>query len=127
LPVPNRTILGTPEPEISIIPPARVGRVIDERGAGYVDFDEEPRYRRGQRGPQSNSSAGTVCSVLSVIFGCVAFLLCPPLFGMAGLVLGIVGTIISPNKAVGVVGIVLSVIGTIVGMIVGFLLAMPVR
>ncbi len=70
-------------------------------------------------GDDGRSQSGRVCSILSVVFGCVAFLLCPPLFGLAGLVLGIIGAVQSEKKTLAVVGIVLSIIGTIVGMIIG--------
>jgi hypothetical protein len=76
--------------------------------------------RRGRE--QQESPAGSVCSILSVIFGGIAFLLCPPLFGLAGLTLGIIGTVLSQNKTLGIIGIVLSVVGTIFGMMLGFLL-----
>jgi hypothetical protein len=61
------------------------------------------------------------------VFGCVAFLLCPPLFGLAGLILGILGTVLSENKALGVLGIVLSVLGTICGMIFGAMVALSLH
>jgi hypothetical protein len=61
--------------------------------------------------------------VLSCIFGGIALLLCPPLFGLAGLVLGIVSVCLSRNKTLGIVGIVASVLGTVLGMILGFALA----
>jgi hypothetical protein len=67
---------------------------------------------------QNESRAGKVCSILSVVFGGVAFIFCPPLFGLAGLVLGIRGVVLSKNKALGIVGIVLSVIGAVVGMFI---------
>jgi hypothetical protein len=65
------------------------------------------------------SSTGRTCSILSIIFGAVAFLFCPIVFGLAGFVLGIIGVVQSKNKTAGVIGIVLSVVGTVVGMILG--------
>ncbi|MBI3408272.1 MAG: DUF4339 domain-containing protein [Planctomycetes bacterium] len=76
--------------------------------------DDAPRPRR----PKENQ-AGYVCSLLSCIFGGVAIVFCPPLFGLAGLVLGVVGTSLSRNKTLGIVGIVVSVVCTILGMIIG--------
>jgi len=59
------------------------------------------------------------CSTLSVIFGAIAFLLFPPLFGIAGLVLGIIGAVVEEDKGRPTLGIVLSVVGGIGGMILG--------
>ena len=121
LPAPNKTVLGNPEPDISVVRSPR-GRPAFEDDDSCDDFDDERRYRRTRHEFQPNTGAGTACSVLSVIFGCIAFLLCPLLFGIAGLVLGIVGTVLSENKALGIVGIVLSVLGTVCGMMLGLLL-----
>lgn len=51
--------------------------------------------------------------------GGVAFLFCPPLFGIAGVVPGIIGVSMSNNKLLGAIGIVLSIIGSVVGMVFG--------
>lgn len=68
-----------------------------------------------------SSSNAKVCSILSVVFGAVAFLFCPPFFGLAGLILGIIGTVNSPpdDRGLGTVGIILSIVGTVVGMALG--------
>lgn len=71
---------------------------------------------------QKEGSGGRTCGILSIIFGAVALLLCPPLFGLAGLVLGIVSVSISRNKRLGTIGIIVSVIGIVLGMIIGVLL-----
>jgi predicted RNA-binding Zn-ribbon protein involved in translation (DUF1610 family) len=87
----------------------------------------EPVVYRGEYGMSNSkgeSAGGKVCSVLSVIFGCIAFLFCPPLFGLAGLTLGIVGVVLSRNKAIAVVGIVMSVLGTFIGMLIGAAIAL---
>jgi hypothetical protein len=59
------------------------------------------------------------CSALSIIFGCIAFLLFPPFFGLAGLILGIIGAVQSGGRGTAVLGIVLSILGAIIGMIIG--------
>lgn len=88
------------------------------------DYQEDHYERRpGRRRNEALSQAGQVCSILSIIFGAVAFLFCPLLFGLAGFVLGIVGTVLSENKAPGVIGIILSVVGTIGGVILGIITA----
>ncbi len=122
LPAPNKTVLGAPEPEISLVRNPHSRGESDETDSNYDDYDDNRSQRRTGRRPKPNSGAGSVCSILSVVFGCIAFLLCPPLFGIAGLVLGIVGTILSENKTLGVVGIVLSVLGTVFGLTLGFIL-----
>jgi hypothetical protein len=94
------------------------------RGYACDEYDEESRYRRGRRRSQGGSPAGSVCSILSVIFGCIAFLACPPFFGIAGFILGVIGTCLSENKVTGILGIILSVIGGIVGMFLGALVAL---
>jgi hypothetical protein len=87
----------------------------------YEDDEEDYLPRRRPR-RQGETGAGKVCSILSVIFGGVAFVLCPPIFGLAGLILGIVGTSLSKDKSLGILGMCLSVAGTIVGMIIGMAL-----
>jgi len=103
--------------------PAERSRRIPSREKDQSDFDfdgpdEDSRYDTYARRSRESDAAKT-CSVLSIVCGCVAFLLCPPLFGLAGLILGIIGVVLSRDKSLGIIGIVVSVIGTIVGMIVG--------
>jgi hypothetical protein len=88
----------------------------------YFEF-RTPWLPAWGRPGEEQRNGGDVCSILSCVFGAVAFLLCPPLFGLAGLVLGIIGVCLGQNKAVGVVGIVLSVVGTVVGMLLGVAIA----
>jgi hypothetical protein len=89
-------------------------------------FDEPPRPAAGRK-RRKKSSAGRVCSILSIIFGSIAFILFPPLFGMAGVILGIVGVIQSKSKTRGVIGIVVSVFGTIIGMILSAIVMAKLR
>lgn len=85
---------------------------------GTAPTKQTSASRRAANDAESGS-AGKICSLLSVIFGGVAFFLCPPLFGLAGLTLGIVGVVKSESKGLGIIGIVLSVVGTIAGMFFG--------
>lgn len=57
-----------------------------------------------------NAEAGRVCSILSIIFGATGCLLCPIVFAVPGLVLGIIGIVLSDRRTLGVVGVVLSVL-----------------
>lgn len=66
---------------------------------------------------------GKTCALLSIIFGCVAFLFCPIVFGLAGIVLGIIGVTRCQKKKLAITGLVLSVVGMIAGMIIGVLVA----
>ena len=72
----------------------------------------------------AENPTGRTCSILSICFGAIAFLLFPIVFGPAGLVLGIIGVVNSKNKSSGTIGIIVSVIGTIVGMIIGAAVSM---
>ena len=52
----------------------------------------------------------------------MAILFCPIVFGLAGLVLGIVSVAISRNKGPGIFGIIISILGMILGFILGIAL-----
>lgn len=84
------------------------------RDDDWVDDGPPGRHAKENQG-------GYVCSLLSCIFGGVAavFLFCGWPFGLAGLVLGIIGTSLSKNKTLGIVGIVVSIVGTVLGLILG--------
>jgi hypothetical protein len=84
-----------------------------------LEYDTHSSEREHPGHPGTDNPAGRVCSILSIIFGGVAFLLFPPFFGVAGLTLGIIGTVLSRNKVLGIVGISVSAVGMIIGMILG--------
>ena len=69
---------------------------------------------------EEKSQPGKTLCVLSVIFGGVSFIFLGWLLGLAGLVLGIIGTVQSPpgKKGLGITGIVLSVVGPIVNFFI---------
>jgi predicted RNA-binding Zn-ribbon protein involved in translation (DUF1610 family) len=97
---------------------ARSSNAFEDSDRHYDDYAyPRRRYRRVRIENDDTSSAGATCSLLSVIFGAVAFLFCPIIFGIAGLILGIIGTVLSEDKTMGIIGIVLSVIGPVCGMI----------
>lgn len=101
--------------------PARSHFPFRRRSVAYDDYDF-PRPRR-----QSEHQAGHICGILACIFGGIAFLFCPPLFGIAGLVLGIISVCLCKDKTLGIVGIVLSVIGAGIGMIIGIAISSSMR
>jgi hypothetical protein len=90
------------------------------------DLERFERRRRRKRRPRE-SNAGQICSILSIVSGAIAFLFCPPLFGITGLVLGIIGTNISSRKTLGIIGIVVSVVGTIAGIALGVFVALRMQ
>jgi hypothetical protein len=62
--------------------------------------------------------AGTVCSILSIIFGSIGCL--GPWLGLFGVMWAIIGLVLSRNKTLGSIGIAVSVFGTATGMILRF-------
>ena len=95
----------------------------------YFEFDDEPRPRRRKRRRRANTSGdpGFVCGVLACVFGGIAFIFCPLLLGLAGIVLGIISVCISKDKTIGIVGLVISVAGLIIGMILGVIVWSSLR
>jgi 4-hydroxybenzoate polyprenyltransferase len=61
-----------------------------------------------------------VCSILGIVFGVVAVLFMPIIFGLAGIVLSIVGYSMG-DKQLGKWAIVISVLGTVLGFVLGYL------
>jgi predicted Zn finger-like uncharacterized protein len=108
------------DPEPPVTRPSRK-RYDDDLDDDFDDDDyQRPRRRRRRRDEQN--SGGHVCSILSCVFGGIAFLVCPPIFGIAGLVLGIIGVCLSRDKTLGSIGIVVSALGMIFGMALGIAL-----
>ncbi len=68
---------------------------------------------------EEESDSGLICSIVSIVCGCIAFLLLPPLFGLAGIGAGIAGTMLCNAKTLGIIGIALSFWGMVVGMVIG--------
>ncbi len=58
-------------------------------------------------------------SILGIVFGAVAVLFLPIIFGPVGIVMGAIG--MSKKERLGVVGLVVSIVGTILGFILGAL------
>ncbi|MCI4064855.1 hypothetical protein MRQ36_20705 [Micromonospora sp. R77] len=64
--------------------------------------------------PRSN--AARICTILGFVFAVIAVLFLPPLFGLAGLVLGIVGAVLG-DKPLGWYAAAASVVGALLGMV----------
>ena len=93
------------------------------RADDVFEFHHEPRRRRRRRRRDGDQSqGGLVCGIIACICGGVAFVFCPIVLGLAGIVLGIVSVSISENKTIGIVGIAISGVGMVVGMVLSFLL-----
>jgi hypothetical protein len=58
-------------------------------------------------------------SIMGIVFGAVAVLFLPIIFGPVGIVMGAIG--MSKKERLGVVGLVVSIVGTILGFILGAL------
>ncbi|GAA2449551.1 hypothetical protein [Streptomyces macrosporus] len=69
--------------------------------------------------PQPPKPSNTL-SVVGIVLGCIAFLFCPPLFGIAGIICGVVAN--SKGERLGGTAIGVSVAGLIGGMLLGFVL-----
>ncbi|MCW3841026.1 hypothetical protein ONA70_13040 [Micromonospora yasonensis] len=67
--------------------------------------------------PRSN--AARICTILAFVFAVIAIFFLPPLFGLVGLVLGIVGAVLG-DKPLGWYAAAASVVGAILGMIISY-------
>lgn len=61
-----------------------------------------------------------VCSILGIVFGVIAVLFFPIIFGLAGIILSIIGYAIG-DRALGKWAIVISVVGTVLGFVLGYM------
>ena len=72
-----------------------------------------------QQPTTSASSGARVLSILAIVFGGLAVLFMPILFGPAGIVCGAIGT--SKGDRLGKVGLIVAVVGMIAGFVLGAL------
>ncbi|MCW3813410.1 hypothetical protein ONA91_02915 [Micromonospora sp. DR5-3] len=63
------------------------------------------------------SSAARVCTILAFVFAVIAIFFLPPLFGLVGLILGIVGAVLG-DKPLGWYAAAASVVGAVLGMVI---------
>ncbi|WP_410535894.1 hypothetical protein [Streptomyces sp. KL2] len=66
--------------------------------------------------PQPPNPSNTL-SIVGIVLGCVAFLFCPPLFGIAGIVCGVIANSKGERLAKTAIGV--SAAGLVVGVILG--------
>ncbi len=69
------------------------------------------------------SSGARVCSILGIAFGVIAIVFFPIIFGIAGIVLAVVGYT-RGDRSLGKWAIVVAVAGTVLGFVLGYL-ALP--
>jgi hypothetical protein len=69
------------------------------------------------------SSGARVCSILGIVFGVIAIVFFPIIFGIAGIVLAVVGYT-RGDRSLGKWAIVVAVAGTVLGFVLGYL-ALP--
>jgi len=67
--------------------------------------------------PRSN--AARICTILAFVFAVIAIFFLPPLFGLVGLILGIVGAVLG-DKPLGWYAAAASVVGAVLGMIISY-------
>ncbi|MEU2612077.1 hypothetical protein ABZ570_10915 [Micromonospora sp. NPDC007271] len=65
------------------------------------------------------SSAARVCTIIAFVFAVIAIFFLPPLFGLVGLILGIVGGVLG-DKPLGWYAAAASVAGAVLGIIIGY-------
>jgi hypothetical protein len=61
-----------------------------------------------------------VCSILGIVFGAIAVLFFPIIFGLVGIVLSVIGYA-RGDHALGKWAIVVSVVGTVLGFVLGYM------
>ncbi len=74
---------------------------------------DRPATARPRSGP------ARVCTIIAFIFAVVAIFFLPPLFGLVGLVLGIVGAVLG-DKPLGWWAAGASVVGAVIGMVIAY-------
>lgn len=68
------------------------------------------------------SSAARVCSILAIVFGVVAVVFFPIIFGVAAIVLGLIGY--RGDQRLGRTALIVAVAGTVLGLLLAYL-ALP--
>ncbi|AXK35171.1 hypothetical protein DVA86_23540 [Streptomyces armeniacus] len=69
--------------------------------------------------PQYPPNNSNTLSIVGIVLGSVAFIFCPPGFGIAGIICGVVANSKGERLAGTAIGV--SIAGLVVGMVLGFL------
>jgi hypothetical protein len=81
------------------------------------NYPPPPSYPSGYNAPQQNTS--NLFSILAIVFGIVAVLFLPIVFGLAAIVLGIIAR--SKGERLSTIGLVVAILGTLAGFVIGYL------
>lgn len=77
----------------------------------------QPTQYAQQPGYQPQSKQSNTLSIIGIVLGAASLLLCPILFGAAGITLGAIG--MSRKEKLGLVAIIVSVCCMLVGIVIG--------
>jgi hypothetical protein len=72
--------------------------------------------------PARSATAARICTILGFVFAVVAILFLPPLFGLAGVVLGAIGGALG-DRPLGWYAAGAAVIGAVTGMVLAYAVA----
>ncbi|MFJ3582973.1 hypothetical protein ACIPPS_12205 [Streptomyces sp. NPDC090127] len=86
-----------------------------------TQYGNHPTGRQPHGGP-SRASGSNVLSIVAIVLGVIALLFLPIVFGVVGVVLGIVAKTVR-HERLATVAIVVSAVGLVGGMILGALVA----
>lgn len=70
-------------------------------------------------------STGNTLSIIGIVCGCIALIFCPPGFGIAGIVLGIIGK--NKGERLGTTAIIVSIVGLVLGIILSLVVLSAMR
>jgi hypothetical protein len=73
----------------------------------------------------AQQATGNTLSIIGIVLGCIAVVFCPPGFGIAGIVLGIIGN--SKGERLGKVAIIVSAVGLVLGLVLGAIVFTSMR
>jgi len=94
------------------------GQPTGQQGYGQPGYGQQfPAY--GGYNDPSTASPGNTLSIIGIVCGVLALLVCPPLFGIAGIVLGAIG--LSRKESLGWWAIGASVAGLVLGLVLSVL------
>jgi hypothetical protein len=82
----------------------------------YPNFPNQP----DQPYPQQQPNPSNTLSIVGIVLGAVAFLFCPPLFGVAGIICGAIAK--SKGERLASIALGVSIAGLVIGMLIGLLL-----
>jgi hypothetical protein len=94
-------------------------RLCEELGIVYRTPAGTPVFRDPPPADRSapEASPASAFAIFSIVCGLIAFALCPPLFGVAGLVLG--GVAMARGETLAPLGLAVSVVGMAAGIYIG--------